>query len=409
VTDPTGPCFLSYKRERATEAGLLVDALRDHGIPTWQDVLDLPSDMTETALEHVLSDPETSGAVLLATPEVELSNVIRKIEVPRIFSRAARRDGFFAIPIAAGKLSYGDMARVLGPGLGLTDIASYNVMRATDDPLDGGFAASVARRALRERISAIHRSVDAGEALTLQVSTRVPLPKSTGITLRADLTHRFEGRQARPDAWEQHLLPAFAAVAMEIARSAPGRMVEVTGFLALPAAVALGAAMPSLGPVRAAWLQEQAKFGVTTERWSLADADQDCGFTSEVRPQSPSAEDLALLVSVTNDVVHDFTLSRVGLPLRAVVHLKPADPRPARVQLGPGQARNLACLAVDAVRDAVAHYSARGTVHLFLAAPSGIAFMIGQQLNTLGRVQTYEHDPAGPTPYLRAVLLKPSS
>ena len=409
MTDPTGPCFLSYKRERATEAGLLVDALRDHGIPTWQDISDLPSDMTETALEHILLDPATSSAVLLATPEVELSDVIRKIEVPRIFSRAARRDGFFAVPLAAGKLSYGDLTRVLGPGLGLTDISSYNVMRTTDDPLDTVFAASVARRALRERLSAIHRATGAGEALTFQVSTRASLPKTTGSALRADLTHRFKGRQARAGAWEQHLLPAFAAVTAEIAISAPGRMVEVTGFLALPAAVALGAAMPSLGPVRAAWLQEQVKFGASAERWSLAGPDQDCGFISEVRPQSPSAEDLALLVSVTNDVVQDFTLSRMGLLLRAVVHVKPAGPRPARVQLGPGQARSLACLAVDAVRDAVAHFSARGTVHLFLAVPSGVAFMIGQQLNTLGRVQTYEHDPASPTPYLQAVLLMPSS
>ncbi len=409
MTDPTGPIFLSYKRERAAEAGLLVDALRDHGVPTWQDVSDLPSDVTETALNAVLSDVSTSGAVLLATPEVERSDVIRKIEVPRIFGRAARRDGFFAIPIAAGKLGYDDMARVLGPGLGLTNIASFNVTRAAADPLDESFAATVGRRALRERLAAIHRSAPAGGSLGLQVSTRSVLPKTTGVALRADLTHRFDGRHARPGAWDAHVVPAFAAIAAEIARTTPGRIVDVSGFPALPAAVALGAAFPSLGPVRAAWLQEQVKFGAAAERWSLDGPDEDCGFAVEVGAQSAANDDLALLVSATNDVVHDFTLSRTALALRAVVHLKPAEPRPARLHLRPGQARNLACQAVDAIRDAVADLSARGTIHLFLAVPAGVAFMIGQQLNTLGRVQTYEHDPAGPTPYRPAATLTPSS
>jgi hypothetical protein len=409
VTDPTGPIFLSYKRERATEAGLLVDALRDHGVPTWQDVSDLPSGVTETSLVEVLSDPGTSGAVLLVTPEVEGSSVIRKVEVPHIFGRAATRDGFFAVPVAAGGLGYGDMERVLGPGLGLTDIAGFNVTRAKADPIDADFAATVGRRVLRERLTAVHRAIAAGEPLGLQVSTRTSPPKSGGFALRADLTHRFEGRHARAGAWGGHVLPAFAAIAAEVAKTAPGRSVDVGGFLALPAALALGAAFPSLGPVRAAWLQEQVKFGTAAERWSLDGPDGDCGFETVRSPHAAANDDLALLVSATNDVVHDFNLSRGALALRAVVHLRSPDPRPVRLHLGPGEARDLACRAVDAVRAAVGELSARGTVHLFLAVPAGVAFMIGQQLNTLGRVQAYEHDPAGPVPYRPAVTLTPST
>ena len=126
-------------------------------------------------------------------------------------------------------------------------------------------------------------------------------------------------------------------------------------------------------------------------------------------PQTPSATELALLVSATNDVTNDFRLSSAGMSFRAVVHVAPPDPRPARVQLGPGEARHLACLAVDAVRAAVSKYVARGKVHLYLAVPAGVALMIGQQLNTLGSVQTYEHDPAGALPYTAAALLAPST
>ena len=36
-------------------------------------------------------------------------------------------------------------------------------------------------------------------------------------------------------------------------------------------------------------------------------------------------------------------------------------------------------------------YGNIGTVHLFMAAPAGLAMLIGQLLNTFGAVQTYEH------------------
>ena len=43
MTDPSGRCFLSYRRARKDDARLLIGALHDHGIPTWQDVKDLGS------------------------------------------------------------------------------------------------------------------------------------------------------------------------------------------------------------------------------------------------------------------------------------------------------------------------------------------------------------------------------
>ena len=71
MTDPTGLSFLSYRRGRAAEAKLLIEAQRDRGIPTWQDVTDLPSSPTEIELRRVLADPATANAILFVTPEVE--------------------------------------------------------------------------------------------------------------------------------------------------------------------------------------------------------------------------------------------------------------------------------------------------------------------------------------------------
>jgi hypothetical protein len=43
------------------------------------------------------------------------------------------------------------------------------------------------------------------------------------------------------------------------------------------------------------------------------------------------------------------------------------------------------------MRTARREYGNIGTVHLFMAAPAGLAMLIGQLLNTFGAVQTYEH------------------
>jgi hypothetical protein len=301
--------------------------------------------------------------------------VIRKVEAPRVFARAAREDGFFAVPVAAGGLDYGDLARVLGPMLGLIDISGYNVVKAAADPFDEAFAATVGRRVLRERLRAIHGLHAASEPLALQVSTRAALPNSPGFALRADLTHHFDGRHARLGAWKRHLLPGFGGIAGEIVRTAPGRSVDVTCFPSLPAALAIGAAFPSIGPVKAGWLWEQVKFGLPTERWSLDGADEDCGLITQVNP-GPAAGTTSpywSLQPTTSCMIsrfrarafrsapcctsgrrsHDRTGCSCGRDRPATSHAEPSTPS------GP-PSRNT---------------RRGGAIHAFLAVPAGVAFM----------------------------------
>lgn len=407
MTDTTGVCFLSYKRERAEEAKLVVEACRDRGIPIWQDIHDLAHGVTESELEKVLESPATACAVMFVTPEVERSDVIRETEAPMIFGRHLNADGFFVIPVAAGGLGYDDVPRVLGPRIGITNLAAFNILKAPSDPIDTNFAARLASRALDQRLSSVVTALPSEHAVSIQISTRVALPRETGHELRIDLSHRFNGRLATTGNWEAFILPAFADVVATLQRRASGRPVVLSGFPALPAAVALGAAFLSLGGVKVSWLQEQQNFGVDAEQWGLHFTPAPCGFVVRTAPQTASGTDIALLVSATTDVTDDFNRSREGLALRAIVHVAPPAPRPARMHLGPGEARDLACLAIDALKAAWTKYGTRGTVHLFLAVPAGVAFMIGQQLNTFATVQTYEHVP-GAMPYQAAALLQPS-
>jgi hypothetical protein len=60
------------------------------------------------------------------------------------------------------------------------------------------------------------------------------------------------------------------------------------------------------------------------------------------------------------------------------------------------------------MRTARREYGSIGTVHLFMAAPAGTAVLVGQLLNTLGAVQTYEHlSIDGSGCYKPAALLRP--
>jgi hypothetical protein len=129
MTDPTGRSFLSYKRFRRDEAALLIQAQHDHGIPTWQDVHNLASVPTEDNLRHVLADPSTASAILFITPEVENSAVIREVEVPKIVQRAETRDGFFAVPIAAGGLDFVKAAETTSNHLSAQNLADWTCTR----------------------------------------------------------------------------------------------------------------------------------------------------------------------------------------------------------------------------------------------------------------------------------------
>ena len=73
-----------------------------------------------------------------------------------------------------------------------------------------------------------------------------------------------------------------------------------------------------------------------------------------------------------------------------------------------GEATDVALAVQDGMRSARRDYGNIGTVHLFMAAPAGLAVLIGQLLNTFGSVLTYEHlNVDGSGQYKPAALLRP--
>ena len=83
-----------------------------------------------------------------------------------------------------------------------------------------------------------------------------------------------------------------------------------------------------------------------------------------------------------------------------------ADTLVDNVLANAAEAVDVAWTVVEGMRKARQDYGAAGTVHLFMAAPAGVAMMIGQLLNTFKMVQTYEYVQGT---YQPAALLTPST
>jgi hypothetical protein len=136
---------------------------------------------------------------------------------------------------------------------------------------------------------------------------------------------------------------------------------------------------------------EQYHRGAWTD-WSLSAGADDGGVTIEREEHDPGSVAIALLVSATQPVEAAFANSRATLPdLRGVVHVSWPGAGTGTV-MTPAQGVDFANQVRQALVRSRAEWRPRGgTVHAFIAAPAGLAVLIGQQLNTFGPVTVHEH------------------
>jgi SMODS-associated and fused to various effectors sensor domain len=406
ATNPAGRCFVSYRRSRLNEVRRLVAALHDYGMPTWQDLADLDEEPLEPALRAVLADPGTASGILWITPEVADSPVICGIEIPQMIARAERGDAFYLIPVAAGSLDYAVAARAALASATLNDFGTWNIFRVHHDPITEADADTVARRALARRIAAIHATAPDRTPLVIDIYARGSAVHRPDAALTVDLTHRFAGRHADTDTWQAHILPALGTIIDETARRAPGHPLQFRGLIGLPAAVALGTMVLAPRAVSAAWMQHTP--GRADTAYSLAEDRRPSGFRVTLRDHRAEASDVAVLINVSENTV-PAVQATAGLPeFRGWVHADPPGARPHFFP-GPAEAVDLAHEVVMAMRAARSRYGRVRDVHLFIAGPVGLAFLLGQLLNTFGTIRTYEHvSDHSVGHYSPAVALEPS-
>lgn len=166
------PVFVSYRQSDglpiATELAWL---LRASGVPVWHDQTDLPPGDTSRRLEQAL-EAGVSGAVLLVTPEISLSGVVRYAELPGLLD--LEKDTEFVMVVAntvqkpEGGLDYGAPDNLLGQPSGtLARLKQYPVS-------DRAHLVDLVREVLAFRAGRVAAltAADPGRPLHVSVQTR---------------------------------------------------------------------------------------------------------------------------------------------------------------------------------------------------------------------------------------------
>ena len=393
VTNPTGRSFLSYRRSRASEAAQLIAGQKERGIPTWQDIENLNSEPAEEEIRNILASDEIANVVLWVTPDAGKSTMITTVEVPGAVDRHRRGDEFFILIAAAGGLTYQDINSLVGSHIGVTDLGNWNIARVESDPANEADIRRLCNRILNQRLEIIQKCMPVDDPLRLNINTRESTGHPPEVALNIDWTHRFAGQQRRlasAEDWQMRLLPALADVVSSIQQNVHGRKIIASGLISLPAATALGFNFMATKGIDMAW--EQFLPGGSNQIWSLGADQTDTGYLVTDTPGQTDAEDLAVMVSLNADVESAVAASRESTgAFRAYIHVR--SPELPGFLNSAGDALDVARRTINAARAARRKYQTRGRVHLFMAVPAGLAMLIGQLLNTLGPVQTYEHMP----------------
>jgi|BarGraNGADG00212_1021973.scaffolds.fasta_scaffold38617_2 hypothetical protein len=106
--DPRGPVFVSHRHlDGAKTAAGMAWLLRAGGVPVWHDQGDLPPGDTNERLAEALASG-LSGGVLLVTPDLARSNVVRTVEAPKLLE--LEKDPAFVLAVGnTVRLPNGDL------------------------------------------------------------------------------------------------------------------------------------------------------------------------------------------------------------------------------------------------------------------------------------------------------------
>ena len=384
--DPRGPVFVSYRQSDGS--ALAADtawALRAAGVPVWHDESDLPPGDTERRLAEALASG-LSGAILLVTPEIQQSRIVREVELPQLLELEKNSD--FTLSVLSvierdsGSLDYGAPDNLLSQPEGTLTRIKQEPARTRRE------RANAALAHCQRRMQAVRSEVErADRTITVDLQTRIP-PFATRVD--ADLVLRLRppvDGDRRPHHQGLQDLKLFLANLPQLLALAGAEHARVRGGAHLSVSYALGAALPTtlIGRVKAV--------DTGGDVWSLtgnAPVPDNSYEIIDVKQASPSfAPTGAILVYL--DLLH----ARSDLAFDELIAENPArfaaafQVRPIRGgMLSPDQAAATIGELSRVIRDLAGQFRT-SEVHLLLRCPWTIALLLGRTLNTL-RVHLYE-------------------
>lgn len=389
--EPRGPVFISYRQSDGKPLAVsMAWALRAAGIPVWHDQTDLPPGDTRRRLDEALSSG-LSGALLLVTPEIALSAVVRDVELPRLLELEA--DSSFTLSLAStieaetGHLDYAAADQLLGQAEGTLQRFEQQSIATPED------RARIAAALCRRRMEQLRPEVEAaGKLLTLDVQSRV-LPSAGGSDAHLVLRLRppVDGER-RPHVEGLEDLRRFLGQLPKLVALAGADGVLVRGGAHLSIACALGAALPTTLIGRLEVIDTRGDTWSTHGQPPAPGAERLLGTVTppwSTFSRGPVLAYVDLLPQRSDGAVE--ALLEAGRGFAGHLHLRPLG----EDLLHPEDAAAIVGEISSAIRSlADAHRTTE--VHLLLRSPYPLAVLVGRSLNTL-TVHLYEwEDGTGP-------------
>jgi len=232
------------------------------------------------------------------------------------------------------------------------------------------------------------RTGEPGSVLIIQALLHDPAAIDADEAL--DWVDLFEGdspaarrRTKDPDVYKMTMQPQLNAAAEHIIATGRGRIL-VLGAMRLPAAFAVGAALPKVRGVELSRRQGN-------QLWSTHAQPEGPVDLEIVGSGLDQGRDVAIVVGLTNNP-HDDVVEYarfVGLPVREVLTLMPSNGPADDVVTSSGHAVAWATALRDAVREQLTPYR-ECKIHLFLACPGALAMILGHRWNRVLPTLTYE-------------------
>lgn len=404
-----GPVFISYRQSDGTpQAASLEHLLRAAGLVVWRDHTDLRAGTTTDRLEQALTQG-LSAAVLVVTPDIVDSEIVRERELPRLLQ--LDDDPAFSLCIAnkvpretngsTCDFDAPDRLLRLAPARTLADKKQSNML---DPSGEIEIVRDLLLHRIQQRKSAMRQE---DRPFTIRVQSR-PAPSALDAgedDLHIRIKAASNGRLPSPDGLK--LLQTTLALISDAVYATGAKTVRIAGGAHLSVALALGAALPEtkIGILEVLDVKGQLWTSVAGSD-SLA-ADLHTEVIEIDRSQRSSTRDrVAVLVSLTPDP--DRTAferlireSSHGLTTAAIVSTTGNGRIDAR------ESGELSAAVAQTIKR-LAGNNGCAEVHLAFHGPYAMAVLIGRYLNTL-RTVVYEWDreTTGATCYTPALALEP--
>jgi len=262
----------------------------------------------------------------------------------------------------------------------------------------GGSKKKVTRESLRKFISENDLWVQAVDnpkvSLTIHGWTKElfdPVP-----TVEIDWTGYIDRPTRRVPSqaeWECSLLPELQQAKKVFQNVPEGRYIDFRGNLPLTTVLAVGAEFPDVGGFS---FRTQQPTGTETNLWRSDTPPTQARFRYEALVGSDQGEDIALFLSISGDGRADAEnfLDENRGTTSGLIYAEPDSGSGQTAIRTAGDAVALADHAKQLIRESRTKYRAK-RVHLVLFAPASFGLFLGQKLNAVGRIVTYERTADG--------------